>query len=630
MKRWLLGLAAGLLLTSPWPTSAAETAYEWNVADIYPSEHEWMRDYQAVQNALPKLAAFAGKLDDAKTIAQLFALNEQTARKLEKLSLYAHLKRDLNIEDKTAARLGAKVEALAAHYAAKTAFIEPELLALPERTLKKLQNSEPLKAYRYYFHELREQKPHTLTKREEQLLAKLLPALGEAENIYDHAARGDYEPPSVKMPNGKTVTLTDDQYAAMLEHSDRRYRKAAFEAKAKSYEAMEQTAAATLYASVKADELYANVRRYPSGLAAALAADDVPKEVFDHLIAATRRHLPALHRYVALRRRALGLDRVHSYDLYVPLVSEPMKPIPVETAKTLIMEGLKPLGADYIRRVHRAFQERWLDVYPRPKKYTGGYNTGAYDTHPFILLNYSGSLDSVLTMAHELGHAMHSVYTNEAQPYHYSGHSIFTAEVASTANEWLLLDYLYKQAKTKEEKLRLLIEQIEQIRGTLYTQVMYSEFERMIHDKVRQGGSLTADELNDLWLGLLKTYYGPAYAADPGAARGWLRIPHFYDAFYVYKYATSLAASHAIVRAIKTDQSGEAVKRYKQFLRAGASDDPIRLLKRAGVDMTSPEPVERVLRHFAFLVDELDRQLSSQNRQPSTLKETNLKGRLSS
>ncbi|MFC0296547.1 oligoendopeptidase F [Geobacillus jurassicus] len=616
MKRRLVGLLAVFLLAAPWQTFAAETAYEWNVADIYPSEHEWMRDYKAVQNALPKLAAFEGKLDDAKTIAQLFALNEQTARKLEKLSLYARLKRDLNIEDEAAARLGAKVETLAARYAAKTAFIEPELLALPERTLRKLQKSKPLKAYRYYFNELREQKPHTLTKREEQLLAKLAPALGEAENIYDHAARGDYEPPSIRTPDGKTVTLTDDRYATALQHPDRRYRKAAFEAKAKSYEALEQTAAATLYASVKTDELYASVRRYPSGLAAALAADDVPKEVFDNLITAVRRHLPALHRYVELRRRALGLDRVHSYDLYVPLVGETMKPIPVETAKTLILEGLKPLGADYIKQVHRAFQERWLDVYPRPKKYTGGYNTGAYDTHPFILLNYNGSLDGVLTMAHELGHAMHSVYTNRAQPYHYSGHSIFTAEVASTANEWLMLDYLYKQAKTKDEKLRLLMEQIEQIRGTLYIQVMYSEFERMIHDKVRQGGSLTADELNQLWLRLLKTYYGPEYAADPGAARGWLRIPHFYDAFYVYKYATSLAASYAIVSDIKNDKSGEAVKRYKQFLRSGASDDPIRLLKRAGVDMTNPEPIKRVLRHFTMLVDELDKQLPSKKTQP--------------
>ncbi|AGT32138.1 oligoendopeptidase F [Geobacillus genomosp. 3] len=611
MKRWLLSFAAVLLLASPWPAAAAEMAYEWNLADIYPSEAEWMRDYKAVQNALPKLAAFESTLDDAKTIAKLFALNEQTARKLEKLSLYAHLKRDLNIEDEAAARLGAKVEALAAQYAAKTAYIEPELLALPERTLAKLQKSKLLKPYRYYFTELREQKPHTLTKREERLLAKLSPALSEAENIYDHASRGDYEPPSVRMPDGKTVTLTDGNYAAALQHPDRCYRKAAFEAKAKSYEALEHTAAATLYASVKADELYANVRRYPSGLAAALAADDVPEEVFDNLIATTRRHLPALHRYIELRRRALGLDRVHSYDMYVPLGGKTAKSIPVETAKTWILEGLTPLGADYIKHVEQAFQERWLDVYPRPKKYTGGYNTSAYDTHPFILLNYNGSLDSVLTMAHELGHAMHSVYTNRAQPYHYAGHSIFTAEVASTANEWLMLDYLYAQAKTKEEKLRLLIEQIEQIRGTLYTQVMYSEFERMIHDKVRRGGSLTADELNRLWLDLLKTYYGPAYAADPGAARGWLRIPHFYDAFYVYKYATSLAASYAIVSDIKDDQSGEALKRYKQFLRSGTSDDPIRLLKRAGVDMTSPEPVERVLRHFAALVDELDKQLAN-------------------
>ncbi|WP_285753689.1 oligoendopeptidase F [Parageobacillus sp. G301] len=610
-----------MLLLVPLRTDAEETKidakYEWNLADIYSSETEFHRDYQAVVAALPKLSAYEGKLARASNVAKLFALNERIARKLEKLSLYAHLKQDLNIEDETAARLKAKVEILISDYAAKKAFIEPELLSLSERTLAKLQKSKPLKPYRYYFEELRERKKHTLSKKEEQLLAKLSPIMSDPENIYNNAARGDYNPPSVRTPDGKTVSLTDENYTKALEHPDRDYRKRAFQTRFRSYEAIENTSAATLYASVKADELYAKARKYKSGLDAALTADDVPKQVFTNLISTINTHLPSLHRYVELRKKALGVDRVHTYDMSVPLVDETIAKkmkFPFETAQALILEGLKPLGDDYIQNVRRAFEQRWLDVYPRPKKYTGGYNTGAYDTHPFILLNYDGSLDGVLTVAHEIGHAMNSVYTNKTQPYHYSGQSIFTAEVASTANEWLMMDYFLKQAKTDEEKLYLLNQQIDQIRGTLYTQVMYSEFEQAIHDKVRQGGSLTAAELNKLWLRLLKKYYGPAYAADPEAARGWLRIPHFYDAFYVYKYATSLAASFELVKQMKADETGEATKRYLQFLRSGTSDDPIRLLQKAGVDMTFSRPIEDLLSYFDSLVREMEQLLKKQGR----------------
>lgn len=507
MKKQLYVWLMIVLLLVPWRAYAAQTKYQWNLADIYTSEADFERDYQAVVDALPKLSAYEGKLQSATNVAKLFALNERIARKLEKLSLYAHLKQDLNIEDETAARLKAKVETLTSDYAAKTAFIEPELLSLSEQTLAKLQKSKPLKPYRYYFEELRERKKHTLSKREEQLLAKLSPIMSDPENIYNNAARGDYEPPSVRTPDGKTVSLTDENYTKALEHPDRDYRKRAFQTRFQSYESIENTSAATLYASVKADELSAKARKYKSGLDAALSADDVPKQVFTNLISTVNNHLPLLHRYVELRKKALGVDRVHSYDMYVPLVDETVAKnmkFPIETAQTLLLEGLKPLGDDYIKKVRQAFEQRWLDAYPRPKKYTGGYNTGAYDTHPFILLNYDESLDGVLTIAHEIGHAMNSVYTNKTQPYHYSGQSIFTAEVASTANEWLMMDYFLKQAKTDEEKLYLLNQQIEQIRGTLYTQVMYSEFEQAIHDKVRQGGSLTAAELNELWLRLLK------------------------------------------------------------------------------------------------------------------------------
>jgi oligoendopeptidase F len=617
MKKQLYVWLMIVLLLAPWRAYAADTKYQWNLADIYASEADFERDYQAVVDALPKLSAYEGKLARPSNAAKLFALNERIARKLEKLSLYAHLKQDLNIEDETAARLKAKVETLISDYGAKTAFIEPELLSLSEQTLAKLQKSKPLKPYRYYFKELRERKKHTLSKQEEQLLAKLSPIMNDPENIYNNAARGDYEPPSIRTPEGKTISLTDENYTKALEHPDRGYRKRAFQARFQSYEAIENTSAATLYASVKADELTAKARKYQSGLDAALSADDVPKHVFTNLISAVNNHLPTLHRYVELRKKALGIDRVHSYDMYVPLVDETVTKnmkFPIETAQTLLLQGLKPLGDDYIKKVQQAFEQRWLDAYPRPKKYTGGYNTGAYDTHPFILLNYDESLDSVLTLAHEIGHAMNSVYTNKTQPYHYSGQSIFTAEVASTVNEWMMMDYFLKQAKSDEEKLYLLNQQIDQIRGTLYTQVMYSEFEQAIHDKVRQGGSLTANELNKLWLRLLKKYYGPAYAADLEAARGWLRIPHFYDAFYVYKYATSLAASFELVKQIKADETGQATKRYLQFLSAGTSDDPIRLLQKAGVDMTSPQPLENLLSYFDSLVREMEQLLKKQEK----------------
>lgn len=620
MKR-LCSIALALSIILPSGTKASEikndSVYTWNLADIYRSEREFTKDYTFVADTLPLLSSYQGKLKKESTVAQLFATHEQVARKLEKLSLYAQLQQDLDIEDKQAARLKAKVETLAADYATATAFIEPELLSLPKETLVKWQKSKQLKSYARYFAELLERKQHTLSKREEQLLAKLSPLADEAENIYNHAARGDYAPPTMKGANGKEVSLTGGNFLKALEHPNRAYRKQVLQTFFNSFERIQNTAAATLYASVKADELYAKARQYKSGLDAALSADDVPKQVFNNLLSTVNDRLPSLHRYIELRKRALQLERVHSYDLYVPLVSpsiaNKMK-FPIEKAQTLILEGLKPLGNEYVKQVQYAFHHRWLDVYPRPKKYTGGYNTGAYDTHPFVLLNYDQSLDEVLTIAHEIGHAMNSVFTNKTQPYHYSGQSIFTAEVASTANEWLMMDYLLKQAKTDEEKLYLLNQQIDQIRGALYTQVMYSEFEQAIHEKVRNGESLTAEELNKMWLRLLKKYYGPAYAVDSETALGWLRIPHFYDAFYVYKYATSLAASFELVKQIKEDRSGTATKRYLQFLSSGTSDDPIPLLKKAGVDMMSPKPLNNLLTYFDSLVDEMEQLLRKQRK----------------
>ncbi|WP_027409812.1 oligoendopeptidase F [Anoxybacillus tepidamans] len=620
MKRIVYTLLI-LLMIVPVNIKAAEVGtnpkYTWNLNDIYSSLDMFNKDLNKAAKMIPLLSSYQGKLNSESNIAKLFALQEKIARTLEKLSLYAHLKQDLNIEDQTAANLKAKVETVASNYASATSFIEPEILSLPKNKLVKFQKSKRLKGYARYFEELLEQKKHTLSKKEEQLLAKLSPITSDAENIYNNASRGDYTPPTMKTANGKTIQLTEGNYLKALENPNRAYRKQAFQTFFKSYEVIQNTSAATLYASVKADELYAKARKYKSRLDAALSADDVPKKVFTNLIAITNKHLPSFHRYVELRKNVLKVDRIHSYDMYVPLVPETVAnqmKFPIDKAQSTILKGLKPLGNDYVKQVQDAFNHRWLDVYPRPKKYTGGYNTAAYDTHPYILLNYDHSLDGMLTIAHEIGHAMNSVYTNQKQPYRYSGQSIFTAEVASTANEWLMLDYLTNQAKTDEEKLYLLNQQIDQIRGALYTQVMYSEFEQAIHDRVRQSGSLTAEELNSLWLRLLKKYYGPAYAVDPEAALGWLRIPHFYDAFYVYKYATSLAASFELVKQMKEDRTGAATKRYLQFLSAGTSDDPIELLKKAGVDMTSSKPLDNLFTYFDSLVREMEQILRKQGK----------------
>jgi oligoendopeptidase F len=611
--------------TLPTKTSAEEHSlteqnsekYTWNLADIYPSQADFDKDYETVSKMLSKISAYRGTLSKKTKLVEFLQLNETISRKIEKLSLYAHLKQDLNIEDKKAAHLKAKIEKLVSEYATATAFMEPEILAMPKNKLNALKKSRELKQYARYIESVMKRKQHTLSKKEEALLAKLAPIMNDPENIYNNASRGDYAPAVIKNANGTSIKLTEGNYLAELEHPDREYRKRVFKAFFDSYQSIKNTSAATLYASVKADELYAKARRYKSSLHAALSADDVPEHVFTNLLSSVNENLHYLHRYIELRKNVLHIDKVHGYDMYVPLVNEAVAKkmkFPIKEAQTVILEGLKPLGKEYVANVKYAFEHRWLDVFPRDKKYTGGYNTSAYDTHPFILLNYDNSLDEMLTIAHEIGHAMNSLYTNKKQPYYNSGQSIFTAEVASTANELLMMNYLLGKAKTDEEKLYLLNKQIDQIRGTVYTQVMYSEFEKAIHDKVLHGESLTAEELNDLWLQLLGKYYGNAYQTDKEAGLGWLRVPHFYDRFYVYKYATAIAAAYELVKQMNEDKTGAATKRYLEFLSAGTSDEPLSLLKKAGVDMTSSEPITNLLRYFGSLVEEMEQILRKQGK----------------
>nr|WP_235867319.1 oligoendopeptidase F [Priestia abyssalis] len=628
MKTSLLSISVtSLLVLSPLSAIpavtplAAEQRQEsntWNLNDIYQSETVFNKELQHVkQILLPKLSKYEGKLDNAKTLLQLFKLNEKTARKVEKLYLYAHLMKDLNIENEHAATLCAVTEQLYADYGAVVSYIEPELLSLPDQTFKKIKKDTLLKEYALQLEASYRQKAHTLSKKEEALLARLSPLTGVPEQIYDNASVGDIKYESIKRPDGRNVEISESTYPTELEHENRDYRKAAFKAFFTSYDRIKHTSAASLFGSVKVDELLADTRHYKSGLDASLSSGFIPASVFDNLLSTVDENLSSLHRYIDLRKRVLKLDQVHAYDMYVPLVDQSVvndMKFPIDKAKSTISEGLQPLGKDYVQKVNTGFQNRWLDVYPKKKKATGAYNWDTYDTHPFILLNHDGSLNDMLTIAHEMGHAMNSVYTNEKQPYHHGGQSIFTAEVASTANELIMMDYLINKAKTDDEKLFLINKQIDTIRGTVYFQTMYSEFEKKIHDKVRNKESLTAQGLNEMWSNVLQKYHGPSYKVDELAGVGWSRISHFYSQYYVYKYATSMAAAFELVKQMKEDPTGAATKRYLDFLAAGTSDYPIQLLQNAGVDMNSPKPIEHVLNYFDSLVTEMERILKKQGK----------------
>ncbi|MCX7884298.1 MAG: oligoendopeptidase F [Caloramator sp.] len=591
--------------------------YTWNLADIYKDQQAFDSDYNKLEKIIPEFKKFEGKLGNPKDLLEVLKLIDESSMIIDKLYWYGKFMMDLNIEDTKAADLVAKAEKIYNEFSEAITYVEPEIIKLPDETLQSYLKNPLLTDYKFYLEKLIKQKSHMLSKEQEEVIAKLSQNSDSPRNIYDNAIKGDWTPAVIKDKNGKDIKLTSAAYSTISENPDRAFRKKAFEAYIGSFNKIKNTCAATLYASVKQDETYAKLRGYKSGLDAALSADFVPESVFNNLIDAVNKNLPQLHKYIELRRKVMKLDKVHGYDMYVPLVDEKVSQkmkYPIDKAYNTVLEALKPLGEDYVNNVKYGFENRWLDVYPRDKKETGGYNLGLYGVHPFVLLNYDDSLDEMSTIAHEMGHAMHSVYSGKTQKYINANPPIFTAEVASTANELLLMDYLINNAKTDDEKLYLINKQIDNIRGTIYTQVMFSEFEKQIHEKVAKGEALTAEVLNKMWLDLIKKYNGSSYFVDEAVGINWLRISHFYRQFYVYKYATSMSASYELVKQMKEDKTGNATKRYLEFLSAGGSDYPIEVLKKAGVDMTSPEPVDNLLKYFGSLVDQMENILKKQGK----------------
>ncbi len=573
--------------------------YTWNLESIYPSDDGWEREAQAIQRRLPELEALKGTLaQSGQALLTVLRKRDELFEELGRLIAYAHMRRD---EDTTKGKYqGMADRALQLQVRATTAaaYIEPEILALPQAALDRFLREVPgLELYSHQLDDLNRLRPHVRSAEIEAVLAaagEIAVAPGTIFTMIDNA---DLSLPVIKNEAGEEVRLTQGNYQVFIRSADRRVRKEAFEGLHGTFLKQRNTIATTLSSQVKADIFYTQQRGYASCRERALAVDNIPTGVYDNLVETVSEHIPLLNRYLKLRTRALQLDKLHMYDLYVPIVKEVQNQISYEQAREGVVNALAPLGEDYISTLQQGFQHRWIDVYETPGKASGAYSSGAYGTRPFILMNFQGNRDSMYTLAHELGHSMHSFYTRAHQPYQYGDYTTFVAEVASTLNEGLMTEYLLKITTDRALRLAILNHSLEDFRGTLFRQTMFAEFEQLVHSHAEQGEPLTADSLSAMYRALNEKYYGAEVTIDDLIDIEWARIPHFYYNFYVYQYATGISAASALVQQILREGK-PAVDRYLKFLRSGSSDYSIELLKQAGVDMTSPEPVRQALSLF--------------------------------
>lgn len=582
-------------------------ADKWALEDLFLTDADWEAAVKQLEEQLAQLKGYAGKVSaSADALYAYLTLADETENLFEKVLVYSNEKMHEDMGNSTYQGYAAQAQAAATRLSAAEAFFEPELLAMEESRLQGFLKEDPkLEKYRLLIDRIWRRKEHTLSAAEEEILAKTYEMATAPDDIFSMFNDADAKFGTIRDENGKEVELTHGRFGGFMESSDRRVRKEAFEALYQTYDQFKNTLAATYSANVKKAKFYADVRKYPSALAAALAPGNIPTEVYDNLIETVHRFLPAMYRYVALRKRALGVEELHMYDVYVPLVADQTKKIPFAEAKEIVKRGLAPMGEEYVSHLEEGFDHRWIDVYENRGKRSGAYSWGAYGTHPYVLLNYQGKLDDVFTLAHEMGHALHSWYSNANQPYVYSGYLIFVAEVASTCNESLLMQYLLKESKDKKEKAYLLNHFIDQFKGTLFRQTMFAEFEKITHEIYAKGESLTAERLCAVYMDLNRKYFGEEMVSDPQIALEWARIPHFYTEFYVYQYATGFSCAIALSKRIL--EMGEAgVADYMKFLKGGCSKDPIELLKMAGVDISTPKPVEDALQLFEELVSELE------------------------
>ncbi|WP_425757479.1 oligoendopeptidase F [Ihubacter sp. rT4E-8] len=581
--------------------------YKWNIEAMYADANAWEKDIQLVLEMTHSFSKYQGKLtESAKTLAEAMNAKDAIWQKLERAYVYARMKLDEDNRVAAQQSMHDKVNSIIAKVGASMSFFTPELLSAPEETLRNYLDTEPaLAQYRFVIEDILREKQHVLSQEEENILAQMSEITDATDTIFTMLNNADLKFGEITDEDGDLAEVTHGNYIKFMESHDRRVRKEAYTHVYEAYKGLINTIAQTYNYNVKTDVVSARIRKYPSARASALSGGNIPEEVYDNLISVVHDYLPVLHRYIALRKKLLGVDELKMYDIYVPLVEIPKKDVPYQQALQIMKEGLAPLGEEYIQRLSNGVDSGWIDVYENEGKTSGAYSFGSYDSFPYILLNYTDTLQDVFTVVHEMGHSMHSSYTRETQPFTYGSHSIFTAEVASTVNESLLMQHLLAKETNPQMRKYLINLHIEAFRTTLFRQTMFAEFEAMTHKYVENGGSLTPEWLCEEYDKLNKAYFGPALSEDEYIRYEWARIPHFYRSFYVYQYATGYSAATAISQKI-LNEGALARDAYKEFLTTGDSDYPVELLKIAGVDMSTKEPVILAMKTFKKLVEELE------------------------
>ncbi len=582
--------------------SEVDKKYLWSLEDIYSDDRLWEKDCKELEKQADFPLAYRGKLTDKSKLLELLKKSDEYEIRLEKLYSYAKMRLDQDSSDDHYSALTDRGEALFVKYSSACSFINPELCAADESYIRALIEDPAFSDYDYMLKGILRKKKHTLSEKEEKLLSLSRAPLSMFQTAFGKIDNVDVKLGSVKA-GGKKIKLTHGAYSQLLQNPDQNVRRAAFNTYYKGYESLLNTIAAVYAGSVKADVFMARARGYKDCLSAAMFNENVPECVYTNLIESVNDNCRYVHEYVAYRKRALGVERLNMYDMYVPIVEGAEMSLPFEEAFELVKKGLAVLGDEYVSLLQKAKDERWMDVYETENKRSGAYSWGSYSTKPYVLLNYSATMHDIFTIAHELGHSMHSYYSNHTQPYSKSGYAIFVAEVASTVNEVLLLKYLLKTTSDKKTRKYLLSYYLDMFRTTLFRQTMFAEFEKISHDMEQKGKPLTPGALSAAYLKLNKKYYGAAVTHNKPISYEWARIPHFYNAFYVYKYATGITAAVNIAAGILQDPSN--IEKYKRFLSAGGSDSPYEILKIAGVDLAERKPFDAAMREFKQNLDML-------------------------
>ncbi|MBZ9636521.1 oligoendopeptidase F [Clostridium sp. FP1] len=586
-----------------------DSMHKWKVEKMYKNSAAWEEDFETLKSKAPNMQRFSGKLGRAEDLLSFLESNVEILRLLDKLLVYARLRGDEDTAKAEFQILKNKVDAYEAEASSITAFFIPELLSLPEGTVDEAICKLPeLKIYEFYLKDILSQKPHTLSTEGEKLLASAGDCLNAPENIFGMLTDADMTFPSIKDEKGNEVELTEGNYSTFIKSKDRRVRKDAFEALFGTYSGFKNTLTTSLTSSIKNFIFNAKTRNYTCALESSLKPNNIPVGVYHNVVDTINNNLSSLHKYVSLKKKLLGLDEIHMYDLYVSIVDAKEDHIEYEDAVKIVLDGIKPLGQEYLSIFKDGISEGWVDIFQNKGKCGGAYSGGCYDSMPYVLLNYNYQLNDVSTLAHEMGHSIHSYYSRKTQPYIYSEYVLFCAEVASTTNECLLIDYLIKNETDKKRRLFLINEQLEGIRTTVFRQCMFAEFEKITHENIEGGNPLSTEDLCKIYHDLNQKYFGAEMVVDEGIDMEWSRIPHFYSDFYVYQYTTGFAAANSFSKMI-VEEGESAVERYKDFLKSGGSDYPINILKKAGVDMSTPKPLEDTIRRFDELLEMLEKEI---------------------